>query len=221
MADTLNSGDWLRPGQKLQSKNGFHVLAMQEDGNLVLYSLNRPVWASNTDGKTVDGVVLQDDGNLVIYAPGLVPVWATGTDGRGKSGLVVQGDRNAVIYDSNNHPTWSSGTHTSPDLWETRQIEMSPELMAAIQQDAAIAPMVSVGVVCQTSPQGIIICVAAMVVIAVILEFTNGKPPFGPNNDLRVIGGQISDNAKQAGKDLSDWSKGRGGAIAKTWKKWF
>lgn len=81
--------------------------------------------------------------------------------------------------------------------------------------------MVEVGVSCSTSGPAVWYCVAAVVVIAVIIEFTNGKPPFGSGNDLRVIGGQISDGAKKAGKDFSDWAKDRGEAISKTLDKWF
>lgn len=221
MADTLHSGHWLRPGEQLKADNGFHVFVMQEDGNLVLYSLGRPVWASGTDGKTVDGVIMQDDGNLVIYAPGGQPVWATGTDGRGTSRLVMQHDRNAVIYDANNKPTWSSNTHTAPELWETRQFEAPAALMAAAREDEDIAPIIGIGVTCSTTGPGVWVCVGAIVVIAILMELSYGDPPFGPNNDIRVVGGQISDASKKAGRDISDWAKGRGGAISKTWKKWF
>jgi hypothetical protein len=194
---------------------------MQEDGNLVLYSLCQPVWASGTNGRTVDGVILQEDGNLVIIAPGNQPIWASGSHGHGESRLVMQYDRNAVIYNKQDIPTWATGTNTDPALWETRQIEISPELRSAIQADAAIAPIFEVGVSCSTTGPGAWICVAAIAVIAVILEFTDGKPPFGPNNDLRVLGGDISDAWKKAGRDISGWAKNQGGQVSKTWKRWF
>jgi hypothetical protein len=220
MANTLNSGEWLRPGQSLQSSNGYHVLAMQEDGNLVLYSLMKAEWASGTDGRTVAGVIMQDDGNLVIYAPDGQPIWDTGTHGHGPSRLEMQDDRNAVVYSAQG-ATWASNTNTDPELWQTRQIEISPELRAALQSDVNIAPIFKVGVKCTTTGPAVWFCVAAVVVIAVILEFTNGKPPFGPNNDLRVLGGEISDASKKAGRDISNWGKNQGGQISKTWKRWF
>lgn len=208
MTNVLNSGQWLRPGQNLKSSNGFHVFVMQDDGNLVLYSLGSPVWASGTDGHQVQGVVMQDDGNLVIYMPAGNPIWASNAHGRGISRLIMQDDRNAVTYDSNNSPTWSSGTHTDPKVWETSEIELSPELMSALKSDSNMAPVISGGLVCTTSPQGVVVCTGAMLAIAVILEFTNGKPPFGRNNDIRVIGRNINKEAIRAADKVSDFFKG-------------
>jgi len=49
-------------------------LAMQTDGNLVLYSSNwTPIWHTHTNGQNGSHLTLQNDGNLVIYNP------ATGT----------------------------------------------------------------------------------------------------------------------------------------------
>lgn len=60
-------------------------LAMQRDGNVVLYRANVPLWASNTYGRCSEcRLNLQGDGNLVVY--NLAPfsaLWATGTEGRG------------------------------------------------------------------------------------------------------------------------------------------
>jgi hypothetical protein len=64
---------------------GEQSLAVQNDGNLVLYRDGKPVWASNTPGKTGHLFArLQDDGNFVLYQgtpdqPG-VPYWDTGTE---------------------------------------------------------------------------------------------------------------------------------------------
>ncbi|MET0342961.1 MAG: hypothetical protein ABW252_18285 [Polyangiales bacterium] len=50
----------------------------QEDGNLVVYQRDRPIWASNTGGIGAY-LVLQTDGNLVIYDANDKPIWATNT----------------------------------------------------------------------------------------------------------------------------------------------
>ena len=56
------------------------VLAMQSDGNLVLYSTtNQALWSSNTTGLGGTTAILQDDGNFVIYTPAGAPVWSTNT----------------------------------------------------------------------------------------------------------------------------------------------
>ena len=39
LSDTLHQGQTLNAGQELKSANGEHRLAMQEDGNLVVYRM--------------------------------------------------------------------------------------------------------------------------------------------------------------------------------------
>jgi len=105
--DKLNPGEMLRRGEHLTSGNGQYRLIMQDDGNLVLYDAsNRPLWASNTDGKAVEKCIMQEDGNLVLYLYNGQPVWASNTDGKPGSFLVLQNDGNVVIY----HPVWASNT---------------------------------------------------------------------------------------------------------------
>jgi hypothetical protein len=64
------------------------VLIMQSDGNMVLYGSTGPLWASNTSGNPGAFLAVQDDGNLVIYqygAPGATAsyaLWASGTTGQ-------------------------------------------------------------------------------------------------------------------------------------------
>jgi YD repeat-containing protein len=44
-------------------------LAMQSDGNLVVYSpSNQPLWSTGTAGSNATGFEMQDEGNLVLYA---------------------------------------------------------------------------------------------------------------------------------------------------------
>ena len=59
---------------------------MQTDGNFVVYSYEgRVLWASNTNGRGENYLILQDDGNMVIYSKGTVNAqWASGTDWAGR-----------------------------------------------------------------------------------------------------------------------------------------
>jgi hypothetical protein len=63
---------------------GVQSLSLQKDGNLVLYRDGKPVWASNTAGKSGNLFArMQDDGNFVLYQgtpdqPGTV-YWDTAT----------------------------------------------------------------------------------------------------------------------------------------------
>uniref|UniRef100_A0A674CX72 Bulb-type lectin domain-containing protein n=1 Tax=Salmo trutta TaxID=8032 RepID=A0A674CX72_SALTR len=49
------------------------------DGNFVLYGWGRVVWASNTENKDAQRLILQQDGNLVIYTTQDRPIWASNT----------------------------------------------------------------------------------------------------------------------------------------------
>ena len=219
---TLRSGERLQPGEKLKSKNGYHVLAMQKDGNLVLYSLGVSVWASDTNGKRGAWLAMQRDGNLVVYSPGGKPLWATGTDGNGKSELVVQDDRNAVVYctELKRNSTWSTKTNTDPVLWQKRKFHAPPQLMAAAANDEQLGPMIGLGVECTVPSHGAVVCVGVLILILILLEFQSDEP-FGPNNDIRVIGGKISDRSKKASRDFYHWSKNKEDSVSKTLKKWF
>jgi len=95
----LSSGKTLASGGKLVSNNGTYRLAMQTDGNLVLYKkgVATALWATGTDGKAGARAVMQSDGNLVVYQ-GSKAVWATGTNGQAGARLVVQDDGNLVLY---------------------------------------------------------------------------------------------------------------------------
>jgi hypothetical protein len=63
---------------------GAGKLAMQADGNLVIYdrTLKTPIWSTNTNGHRGAFLALQEDGNVVIYTPDRRPVWATATAGK-------------------------------------------------------------------------------------------------------------------------------------------
>jgi hypothetical protein len=110
-ASQLSVNSALNSGQTLTSSDGRYRLAMQGDGNFVLYSINRALWASSTNGKPISKAVMQGDGNLVLYDAQSKPYWASNTPGRGSSRLVLQDDGNLVIYNSSNHATWASNTN--------------------------------------------------------------------------------------------------------------
>lgn len=99
----------LYTGNELRSPNNIYNLAMQTDGNLVMYGKGKPIWASNTGGRSVAFVVMQTDGNLVMYTPEGKPIWATHTGNRGVSYLAMQNDGNLVIYHGS-QATWATNT---------------------------------------------------------------------------------------------------------------
>jgi hypothetical protein len=107
---SMPAGQRLAAGQSLSSGDGKYRLVMQGDGNLVIYSPNRAIWSTNTQGRSIGFFVLQGDGNMVIYGSNSVPFWASWTQNRGGNALYMQGDGNLVLYDPQFRPIWNSGT---------------------------------------------------------------------------------------------------------------
>ncbi|WP_249203339.1 protease pro-enzyme activation domain-containing protein [Burkholderia ambifaria] len=97
----VTEGTTLRPSQIVYSASGSHRLAMQGDGNLVLYNTanGAAVWNSGTYGNAGAYAVFQTDGNFVIYSASGKALWFSSTTGTtfGQR-LSVQDDGNMVIY---------------------------------------------------------------------------------------------------------------------------
>ncbi len=97
----VTEGTTLRPSQIVYSASGSHRLAMQDDGNLVLYNTanGAAVWNSGTNGNAGGYAVFQTDGNFVIYSVSGKPLWFSSTNGATFGHrLSVQDDGNMVIY---------------------------------------------------------------------------------------------------------------------------
>lgn len=105
----LGNGQRLRAGQSRQSRDGSHLLALQADGNLVLYHqpTRRVVWSTGTASP---GAFLQllRDGNLVLLSADKKVLFHTATKSDAKSRLAVQNDGNVVLFSGANAPVWWS-----------------------------------------------------------------------------------------------------------------
>lgn len=230
--DTVYIDQSIAAGQPITSENGAHTLILGPDGNLVFYSLGQPIWESNTEGRDTSRFLLQSDGNVVLLAPNDSPVWATGTEHKGGTRLVVQNDRNLVLYRDDGTPVWATGTDTDEELFKMVQFEAPADFLDKLYADPTYGPGMqglicpppvpgAVWVGCAAGPPtaaGVAIFVGVLIVVAVIVELANGDPPFGPSNDIRVIGGEISDRWKQAGRDLSRTTKEWGRKTSKYFK---
>jgi cell wall-associated NlpC family hydrolase len=122
----LTGGEELRGGERLVSPSGNMVLAMQTDGNLVLYAPGGNVrWHTDTDGNPGAFARFQTDGNLVVYSASMQPLWHAAVDGQGASFAQVQDDGNFVLYRSDATPVWYTGTKYFPSRL-TAHGEMRP-----------------------------------------------------------------------------------------------
>ncbi|MEO8552838.1 MAG: glycoside hydrolase domain-containing protein [Kofleriaceae bacterium] len=106
----IEPGHGLSRGQAWSSCDGRFTLAMQGDGNLVLYSGGAALWATGTTNGAV--AVMQGDGNFVLYSDHSHPLFASGTDGNPGAWLAIQTDGNAVVYGAS--ALWASGTGGLP-----------------------------------------------------------------------------------------------------------
>jgi hypothetical protein len=105
----IHPGQGLGPGDTAHSCDGRFELAMQKDGNLVLYEGGKALWATGTDGKNGYAMWMQTDGNLVLYSPYGFPLWSSKTDDHPGAYLALQDDGNLVIY-GGKEALWSSNT---------------------------------------------------------------------------------------------------------------
>ena len=106
------AGQGLTAGDSYSSCGGEYTLAMQNDGNLVLYHNGRgAIWATMTNGKGGFNMWMQTDGNFVLYNTTSAPLWNSVTEGHGGAFLAVQSDGNLVVYAPGNTPIWASGTN--------------------------------------------------------------------------------------------------------------
>lgn len=119
----MSQGMVLRPGQSMYAQDGLTQLAMQADGNLVLYRYDQAMWHVRTRAR---GAHLQISGiRAYLRAPDGRVVWAT--PARSGGSLTLQDDGNLVFY-AGGRALWSSGTWqpncravTGPiSPWQTR-----------------------------------------------------------------------------------------------------
>ena len=102
----------LQAGQYLHSRNGRYLAVVQTDGNFVVRTADRALWASRTAGHAGSLLLVQQDGNLVVYLHGQ-PLWSARAQSTGTSTLNMQDDGNLVLYSGSGRATWASGTQQS------------------------------------------------------------------------------------------------------------
>jgi hypothetical protein len=112
----LTSGQQITVGNYILSADKHSTLALQGDGNVVLYSNFTPKWWSGTNGtQNINRLVMQSDGNLVLYDKSNAPIWNSRTSGNSGAYARLQTDGNLVIYSSGGVPLWNSKTDDHPD----------------------------------------------------------------------------------------------------------
>ena len=93
-------GQGLLAGQALVSCDGRYTMAMQGDGNLVIYETGKPIWWTGTVNQPAAQVLLRADGNFVLYARDASVLWQSASKTANDVAAWLQGDGNFVIYDT-------------------------------------------------------------------------------------------------------------------------
>jgi hypothetical protein len=108
---SLSANHRLPAGRNLYSAGGTHHLAVQGNGDLVVYHGARAIWQSHTThtGRR-NFLVLDSGGNLVLYRADHKVLWTSRTLHRAATHLVMQDDGNLVLRTASGRAVWSSGT---------------------------------------------------------------------------------------------------------------
>jgi hypothetical protein len=112
----LLMGQTINLGQCMASDSGRFVLALQTQGNLVLYDATPnpnpwiPLWEAGNNVMGGAYAVMQTAGNFVLYDANGVALWATTGSSPGPGFLWLQDDGNLNVYTA----LWSTGTFNQP-----------------------------------------------------------------------------------------------------------
>jgi len=100
-----------RPGQRWEAGKYLLYFTGRGNLELWNSASRNLLWQSGTSGSEASKLAMQDDGNLVIYDAREKALWATGTQGNQSAYLAVQTDGNVVIYSREDRPLWQTATH--------------------------------------------------------------------------------------------------------------
>ncbi|MFF7588751.1 hypothetical protein ACFZCK_14820 [Kitasatospora purpeofusca] len=99
--------------QAWYSPNGKVVLAMQGDGNVVLYRDGKAIWVAQGAMPRGEFLVIQGDGNLVVYAADNTPLWNSQTGGKWGAELTIYNE-GAIAVELNGKVLWTSAPPQLP-----------------------------------------------------------------------------------------------------------
>ena len=111
--DRLLEGELLYSGESINSVNGVYKLEVQQSGNLELQKYGYTIWESKTNIDKKAVLSMQEDGNLVLYSlPDWKPIWvADGTWGPNRENtLVLKNDSELSVYSANGTRRWLAKT---------------------------------------------------------------------------------------------------------------
>lgn len=108
----VGSGTVFKAGHVLWSPNKRYVMAMQSDGNAVVYRVHdkKALWSTETGRHRGAYLDFEANGNLVVFDRAHKPLWQSLTAGNAHSSLAMQNDGNLVIYSHGKKALWAWAT---------------------------------------------------------------------------------------------------------------
>lgn len=106
----LASGEQLVPGQQLTSQDGRFALKVQQDGNVVLWFGEAPLWSTGTATGQSLYFRLQASGVAGLFDVSQNLLWASSPSAGGGSTLTLQDDGDLVLKTSGGVMVWHSNT---------------------------------------------------------------------------------------------------------------
>ncbi len=140
--NVLRAGGTLLPGESLPLEDGDTVLGMQTDGNLVLRTKGKVVYATGTQGNPGAAAVQQQDGNFVVYAANGAPLFDTGSSNDlGDLTVAVVGPSDLRVVQSAGEAvqslfgtSWTSATVLTGQVLEPGDRRVAPNAVQLILQ---------------------------------------------------------------------------------------
>jgi hypothetical protein len=81
LGSQLTAGQRMNGNQYIMAASGRFVLMMQSDGNLAEYTSEGVIWSTHTSGNSGAYLAVQGDGNVVLYSASGTALWYTGAHG--------------------------------------------------------------------------------------------------------------------------------------------
>ena len=106
----LNAGKLLLGGQSMRSTNGGSTLLLETGGNLVLRRGTTAVWSTRTGGHPGAFLAMQGDGNLVVYSAAKVALWNAGTAGNPGAYLALGDSGELTVRSAAGRQLWTRVT---------------------------------------------------------------------------------------------------------------
>ena len=134
-ADRLLSGERLRAGESIGTGTGSHRLAMEPNGDAVLYAGTAALWSTGTGGNAGASLTMDAGGELTVHSADGAELWSNGASAAGAR-LVVKPDGRLYEISEADEAVWST---PAPSYLAGAAPYVNPNSPAAVGARQALA----------------------------------------------------------------------------------